>query len=36
VYKDKIARLYLSPDDIVTQVKILEETQVAQQQQALR
>ena len=36
VYKDKIARLYLSPDDIVAQVKMLEEKQLALQKQALR
>ena len=30
-YKDKIARLYLSPDDIVEQVRKLEESNLARQ-----
>ena len=30
-YKDKIARLYLSPDDIVEQVRILEERRLKEQ-----
>lgn len=35
-YKDKIARLYLSPDLIVEQVKKLEEKKLEQQKTALR
>jgi len=34
-YKDKIAELYLSPDDIVEQVRKLEEKQVKKQQENL-
>lgn len=34
-YKDKIARLYVSPEDIVEQVKRLEEEKVAAQKKAL-
>ncbi|WP_228724218.1 hypothetical protein [Spirosoma sp. KUDC1026] len=34
-YKDKIARLYVSPDEITEQVRILEEEKLAAQQQAL-
>ena len=34
-YKDKIARLYLSPDDIVEQVRLLEEKQLAEQKNTL-
>ncbi|QJW89157.1 hypothetical protein HNV11_07000 [Spirosoma taeanense] len=34
-YKDKIARLYVSPDEIVEQVKKLEEEKLAQQKAAL-
>ncbi len=34
-YKDKIARLYLSPDDIVEQVRLLEEKQLAEQNNTL-
>lgn len=33
-YKDKIARLYLSPDDIVEQVKKLEEKRLEQQKKS--
>ena len=33
-YKDKIARLYLSPDDIVEQVRKLEEQKLKQQLEA--
>jgi hypothetical protein len=36
VYKDKISRLYLSPDDIVEQVKKLEEQKLEEQKKALR
>jgi len=35
-YKDKIARLYLSPDDIVEQVRKLEEEKLKHQKQDLR
>ena len=34
-YKDKIARLYLSPDDIVEQVRLLEEKQLAEHKNTL-
>lgn len=34
-YKNKIARLYLSPDDIVEQVRLLEEKQLAEQKNTL-
>ncbi|WP_207421054.1 hypothetical protein [Desertivirga brevis] len=34
-YKEKIARLYLSPDDIVEQVRKLEEKKVTEQKKAL-
>jgi exoribonuclease R len=34
-YKNKIARLYLSPDDIVEQVRKLEESKLAQQKTVL-
>ncbi len=35
-YKEKIARLYLSPDDIVEQVRKLEEKKAIEQKKALR
>jgi hypothetical protein len=35
-YKEKIARLYLSPDDIVEQVRKLEEKKLQDQKKALR
>ncbi|RYF87950.1 MAG: hypothetical protein EOO00_11875 [Chitinophagaceae bacterium] len=35
-YKDKIARLYLSPDDIVEQVKKLEERKLREQTEAAK
>jgi len=35
-YKDKIARLYLSPDDIVEQVRKLEELKLKEQQEAAK
>jgi hypothetical protein len=31
-YKDKIARLYVSPDEITEQVRLLEEEKLAAQQ----
>ncbi|WP_229369968.1 hypothetical protein [Fibrivirga algicola] len=34
-YKDKIARLYVSPEEIVEQVKLLEEQKLAAQKKAL-